>query len=93
MPTHCLTLQQQGIGTAHVHQDEHGSRHHHSGVDHGQAAAKCCGLFSVSAIAPLMDIFIGRQPPVSLRGAPVAEALSGCAADRIDRPPRSLLSL
>lgn len=92
VPAHCFTGDEHGIGTVHVH--EYGSRHHHSGTDddHGQPD-KCCGLFSVSAIAPAIDFIVGQHPPVLQRPSLFAQSLSGRGADRIDRPPRSLLSL
>jgi len=92
VPAHCFTGDEYGIGTVHVHED--GLSHHHSGtdVDHGQPG-KCCGLFSVSAIAPAIDFVVRQHPPVLQRPSLVAQSLSGRGADRIDRPPRSLLSL
>ncbi len=93
VPAHCLTDDHQEIGSNHVHED--GSSHHHSGTgddDHGQPA-KCCGLFSVSGIAPTIDFAVGQQPLVSHLAPRYAKSLTGCGSDRIDRPPRFLLSL
>lgn len=89
IPAHCLTDDHQDAGVMHVHQD--GSAHHHSDGknDDGDHASKCCGLFSVSAIAPDIAIlpaphrFASRQPVL------VADSRTGRGSDRIDRPPRS----
>ena len=53
----------------------------------------CCGLFGVTAIAPTFVITV--VPPVVAAGIAftVSEDLFGRGFDRIDRPPRSLLSL
>jgi len=92
VPAHCFTDDQHGIGAIHVHED--GSSHRQSGTgdDQGQPG-KCCGLFSVSAIAPAIDFVAGQNPPVSHRPSLLAQSLSGRGTDRIDRPPRSPLSL
>jgi hypothetical protein len=92
-PAHCLTDDHHGIGTNHVHQD--GSSHHHSSTgddDRGQPG-KCCGLFCLSALAPADDFAARQHPPVAHPTSLFAASLSGRTSDRIDRPPRSLLSL
>jgi hypothetical protein len=89
---HCLTDNQVEAVTNHVRQD--GTSHKHSvpGEDQGNPG-KCCGLFSLSALAPTIDFFVERQPH-TLQLAPVfAKAHSGRGSDRIDRPPKSFLSL
>ena len=93
IPVHCLTDDHQGAGVMHVHQD--GSAHHHSGGkgDDGDHASKCCGLFSVSAIAPDVAILLVPHQPATRRPALAADSRSGRGSDRIDRPPRSPLSL
>jgi len=90
-PAHCLTDDQHGTGPVHVHQD--GSSHHHSNTDdHGQAG-KCCGLFCLSAIAPDVGFITGPQLLVAAIASRFAMAMTGRGSDRIDRPPRSKLSL
>jgi hypothetical protein len=88
----CLSDDNHGLGTIHVHQD--GSSHHQNNGDddHGQSG-KCCGLFSVSAIAPALDFVATQHPSVSRLPVLLAKSLHGRASDRIDRPPRSNLSL
>lgn len=92
-PAHCLTDDSHMTDTIHVHPD--GSSHHPSGTggDERGQPGKCCGLFFLSAIAPAIDFFTDRQPPVSQLAPHFAKSLSGRGSDRIDRPPRSLLSL
>ncbi|MSO66354.1 MAG: hypothetical protein EXQ82_00765 [Pseudolabrys sp.] len=90
---HCLTDDHHQASQAHVHQD--GSSHRHSstgGEDQGQPA-KCCGLFGVNAIAPAFDVFALEPMLASGTVAAASESLFGRSSDRIDRPPRSLLSL
>jgi hypothetical protein len=94
VPAHCLTDHHHGIGTAHVHQD--GSSVHHSDPGEGDDRnhpTKCCGLFTVSAIAPALDFVLAQHPSISFLPALLTESLHGRNSDRIDRPPRSLLSL
>ena len=92
-PAPCLTEDHHGLGTVHVHQD--GSPHHHqdNGDDDHNQPGKCCGLFCVSAIAPDVGFIAGAQPLVAAVASRLATALSGRGSDRIDRPPRSNLSL
>ena len=77
------------------HQSADHSDHHHSApVNHpGDQSQNCCGLFGVTAIAPAFVITV--VPPVVATSITLAlsEDLSGRGFDRIDRPPRSLLSL
>jgi hypothetical protein len=93
VPAHCLSDDEYGIGAMHVHQD--GSSHHHSNTgsaDHDQSG-KCCGLFGSIAIAPMVDLVVAQYAPVTPPAASPAKSLSGRGSDRIDRPPRSNLSL
>jgi hypothetical protein len=93
LPTHCLTDDEHGIGTIHVHDD--GSSHHHSNTGstgHNQSG-KCCGLFGSIAIAPTIDFIVVQLAPIVQLAASPAKSLSGRGSDRIDRPPRSALSL
>lgn len=93
MAAHCLTEDHHGAGQSHDHQD--GASHQHpgpAGDDHG-SAAKCCGLFGVTAIAPSFDVVSRPIRQVSDVTVPAAESLFGRGSGRIDRPPRVLLSL
>jgi hypothetical protein len=93
LPAHCLTGEHDGIGT--IHADQRGSSHHHhsDGNDHDGQAGKCCGLFGLSGIALSVDFVIADQPPLALSTSLVANTLNGRGSDRIDRPPKSRLSL
>ena len=93
IPAHCLTDDNQDAGPVHVHQD--GSAHHHSDGkgDDGDHANKCCGLFSVSAIAPDLAILPAPNRPASRQPVLAADSRTGRGSDRIDRPPRSPQSL
>lgn len=93
IPAHCLTDDHHIAGAVHMHQD--GSTHHHSGSkqDDGDHAGKCCGLFSVSAIAPDLDIVVAPREPAPQQPSLTANDLTGRGSDRIDRPPRSRPSL
>jgi hypothetical protein len=94
MPAHCLTDDHHDMGVAHDHQD--GADHDKSGPGddyHGQAG-KCCGLFCLSAVAPsVFDVVGARLLLATDVVMPAAESLFGRSSSRIDRPPRSLLSL
>jgi hypothetical protein len=93
IPAHCLADDQHGLGMVHAHED--GSSHHHSGTGDDERAqpGKCCGLFSVSAIAPAFGIVVDRHSPATQQPLLIGNSLSGRDSDRIDRPPRSHLSL
>jgi len=93
IPAHCLTDGHQDAGLVHVHQD--GSSHHHSGGkdNDGDRASKCCGLFSVSAIAPDIAILPAPHRPDARQPALATDSRTGRRSDRIDRPPRSPQSL
>src|SRR5450759_462342 len=88
---HCLTDDHLETAKVHVHHD--GSSHQHSlpDDDHGQPG-KCCGLFAPSAIAPAIDFVAGPHSHGLHLASVITSALSGRGSDRIDRPPRSLLS-
>jgi hypothetical protein len=93
LPTHCLNDDEYGIGAIHVHMG--GSSHHHSNTgsaDYDQSG-KCCGLFGSIAITPAVDFIVGQHAPIAQPAASPAKNLSGRGSDRIDRPPRSNLSL
>jgi hypothetical protein len=92
-PAHCLTDDHHGVGSAQTH--ENGSSHHHSGArdDGHDQPAKCCGLFCLSAIAPDADLIAAQRAPLTHLASRISNSLSGRGSDRIDRPPRSLLSL
>lgn len=90
-PALSLTDDHHDLGTIHLHQDGSSDRHQESG-GHGQAG-KCCGLFCLSAIAPDVGFIAGPQPLVTAIASRFAMAMTGRGSDRIDRPPRSNLSL
>jgi hypothetical protein len=90
---HCLTDDRHGMTAEHAHEDGTSHRHSDSGDDEKGQAGKCCGLFCVSAMAASVDFFAWRHPPASHIASLHTETLSGLGDDRIDRPPRSLLSL
>ena len=90
---HCLDEIQ--FLASHHHSADHADHHHHSPPadppqDQGQ---NCCGLFGVTAIAP--NFAITSVPMVVASSITItrSEYLFGRGFDRIDRPPRSLLSL
>lgn len=89
---HCL-VEAQSV-TAHHAPAEHDDQHH-SGVAHNDHSQneKCCGLFGVSAMAPSFDVFAIQLPMASSITFSLSESLFGRGFDRIDRPPRILLSL
>jgi hypothetical protein len=88
---HCLTDDHHGIATFHVHQD--GSSHHHDSNGGDEPPGKCCGLFCLSAVSP--DVVLIGEPQVHAAAVIVSltARMAGRRSDRIDRPPRSPLSL
>jgi hypothetical protein len=94
---HCLTDEHPGMNMRHMH----GSVHVHdeggslgkSTDDHKEKSDNCCGLFCITAGAvPLVPILVDPDHATALNVV-FDSALGGRATDRIDRPPRSLLSL
>ncbi len=88
----CLTDGHLETVKSYVHQD--GATHRHSAPDDdlGQPST-CCGLFSVNAVAPAIDFVVERQFYSPHVASFFGNLLFGRGSDRIDRPPRSLLSL
>jgi hypothetical protein len=94
---HCLTDDHHGVKAQH----EHGSMHIH---DHGGSPSKssdqdkgksenCCGLFCVtSGAVPTLPALTEPDHATPI-DAVLDSALVGRTTDRIDRPPRSFLSL
>ncbi len=93
IPAHCLTQDDQVAAAVHVHHD--GTTHQHPAGKHddGDHSDRCCGLFSVSAIAPDLVVLPTPHHPAMQRSSLAADSLTGRGSDRIDRPPRSHPSL
>jgi hypothetical protein len=91
IPVHCLSHDDHGVGVTHSH--DHGSQPHHSDGDDHARPAKCCGLFSTSAIAPAIAVVDFQTAVLSPAPSLISAILIGRGPDRIDRPPRFLLSL
>ena len=87
---HCLDEIQ--AVASHHHSADHAD-HHHSPPADPPRDQNCCGLFGVMAIAP--NFAITSVPMVVASSITItrSEYLFGRGFDRIDRPPRSLLSL
>jgi hypothetical protein len=79
---------------SHHHAADHADHHHSPPADPPRDLSQnCCRLFGVTAIAPNFSITaVPMAIAHSLTMAPSAN-LFGRGFDRIDRPPRSLLSL
>jgi hypothetical protein len=82
------------------------ANHHHQTADHQHSAPadqtrdqtrdqgqSCCGLFGVTAIAPSYEATSVPIVVATSIALTPSENLFGRCFDRIDRPPRSLLSL
>lgn len=93
MPARCLTADDHGMVASHDDQDRADHQKSSPGDDDHGYPGKCCGLFSVSAIAPAFDFVTLHVVPALDVAMPTAESLFGRSSSRIDRPPRSLLSL
>jgi hypothetical protein len=91
-PCLALTDDHHGIGESHHHQ--HGVDQQKSSHDGDNHPGKCCGLFCVTAIAPpAFGVAEMQLVQASAVAMPAVAYLSGRNASRIDRPPRSVLSL
>ena len=91
-PSHCLDEIQ--AVASHHHSADHAYHHHSPPADPPQDQGQnCCGLFGVTAIAP--NFAITAIPMVVANSITItrSESLFGRGFDRIDRPPRPLLSL
>jgi hypothetical protein len=95
MLAHCLGDEPHSMAMAkdHSHHDGVGHQPAKSGHDDRGYPDKCCGLFCVTAIAPPMDVFNVQQVRFMHLASLPTESLTGLGFDRIDRPPRSFLSL
>lgn len=74
--------------------------HDHAGAPDGEPAdhhhgqdEKCCGLFGVTALAPGFQAIAIERTQGSDLVVPRTASLLGSRGNRIDRPPRDLLSL
>ena len=92
---HCLTQDNHGLGSVHVHDD--GSVHRHApeppradvpdGGDEPKASGKCCGLVCLAAMAPaFQDSVTPALHPLLIVPA-AQEALVGSTPARLYRPP------
>ena len=76
-----------------MHSHEEGGSLGKGSNDHKEKSDNCCGLFCVTAGAvPLVPALTEPDHATALNVV-LDGALGGRANDRIDRPPRSLLSL
>jgi hypothetical protein len=91
---HCLGEHHHGAGAADIADHDHtGTTQDQPGHDgHGQQE-KCCGLFGVTALAPEFSVVTAQITPSADIVLPRSESLLGSGVERIDRPPRVLLSL
>jgi len=98
---HCITDKNHGQAdhpaSHEMGQDHHGNDGSNHPSDSGDGekgqAGKCCGVFCVSAISPAGEGWDWRHPPAAHVASLFVASLSGQDSDRIDRPPRFLLSL
>ena len=94
---HCLTDDHHGLNVQH----EHGSMHMHdqggslgkSSDQNKEKSENCCGLFCVTAGAIPAVPALAEAHRATLMNVVLDSELGGRVTDRIDRPPRSLLSL
>ncbi len=98
---HCLIEESHGQSNYHAShntgENHHGidesSQHSDAGGDEKSQTGKCCGLFCVSAMVTGIDFVAWQHPPAIQVASLFVESLGGQNSDRIDRPPRFLLSL
>lgn len=93
-PTHSHCLKEVHALVSQHQSADHSDHHHSVPVNQpSDQSQNCCGLFGVTAIAPAFVTTV--MPMVVAAGITFAPSgnLLGRGFDRIDRPPRSLLSL
>jgi hypothetical protein len=90
---HCLNDDHHGLAQEHVHQDGISHEHSDAGNDGDGHPAKCCGLVCMSGIASTFEVKLGQIISASAVPSMVEEGILGRGAVRLDRPPKSLLSL
>lgn len=89
---HCLDEIQFLAG--HHHSADHADHQHSPPADPPRDQNQnCCGLFGVTAIAPNFAIAVIPMVVANSITVTRSESLFGRGFDRIDRPPRALLSL
>jgi hypothetical protein len=104
MSEHCLGGEPHSIAMmdhAMVNHMAMGEGHHHDGMSHQPSSGhddhgllcKCCAQLCISALAPDMGVFTFQPVGFTHLTSLPSESLSGLGFGRIDRPPRSLLSL
>jgi len=94
---HCLTDDHHGVNAQHEHDSMHihvqgGPPSKSNEQDKGKSE-NCCGLFCVTAGAIPSIAALTKPDHATPIDAVLDSALWGRTTDRIDRPPRSLLSL
>jgi hypothetical protein len=101
---HCVTDDNHGLRSVHVHEHDAGKTHvHDDGASHEHAKApdhegksadaQCCGLVCLSALpASLSDV---ARPilPALMANSVHQDDIAGKPPERLYRPPKSLLSL
>ena len=89
---HCLGEHHHGVGAADIADHAGAAQNQPAHDGHGQPE-KCCGLFGVTALAPEFSVVTAQITPSADIALPRGQNLLGSGSERIDRPPRGLLSL
>ena len=89
---HCLTDDHHRV-TAHAHQDGADHEHPNTGKTDGEQSKSCCGLFCLSAMIQTTEVALVAPLYAAEIPAVVGNPIQGRDTERIDRPPRTLLSL
>jgi hypothetical protein len=99
---HCLTDDNHGLRSAHVHKHEGGTVHvHEDGTSHEHSKApdgknsdgQCCGLVCLSALPASISQVETPVLPALVAVSANQEDVAGKTPDRLYRPPISPLSL
>ena len=95
---HCLTQDNHGLSSVHVHDD--GSVHRHAaeppadvpdGTDNPKASGKCCGVVCLTAMAPAAQDSLTPVPHPPLVFPVAQDALVGGIPTRLYRPPAAAI--
>jgi hypothetical protein len=84
---HVLSESHGGMLVLHFH-DREGDRHHNPAKPGGGMAHHCCGLISLAALEPSINVAIIPPQTAMALLPPPAPSLSGRGAARLERPPK-----
>jgi hypothetical protein len=95
---HCFTDEHREMSAQHIHGDAHSHHHDKGSMDTSnkhekQKSEDCCGLFCITVGAVPLSVELAQPDHGNAVTVVFDDAPGGLPGDRIDRPPRSFLSV